>query len=228
MMKAMDVVYALSITNTNVLWDTQFHLVAVKEVTNHSNFRQNMCIHYFIVFIYLFYVSYNEMCSLCLAIMCTKICCCGWKIYINMEEQYKSLIGHTAHKSNCWEIICHASLFSGRYDPAFTAPPFPWKVLLPCNYHASLSLQGTTALHLPCLLFPRRYYPAFTMPSFPWKALPCIDDVSLFLEGSILHLPSLPFSGRYFSAFPMLLPCIPYLLCPGMFSPAWTGHPALS
>ena len=155
------------------------------------------------------------MCSPCLAIMCTKICCCGWKIFINMEEQYQSLIGHTAHKSNCWEIICHASLFSGRYDPAFTAPPFPWKVLLPCIYHASLSLQGTTALHLPCLLFPRRYYPAFTMPSFPWKALPRIDDVPfswkvlpciyhpyLSLEGTSLHSPCLLLPGRYYPAFP--------------------------
>ena len=40
---------------------------------------------------------------------------------------------------------------SGRYGPAFTMPPSPWKVL-PCFYHASLFLLGT-ALHLPCLLF---------------------------------------------------------------------------
>ena len=60
-MKAMDVVYALSITNTNVLWDTQFHLVAVKEVTNHSNFQQNMCIHFFILFYSFIYLLYSEM-----------------------------------------------------------------------------------------------------------------------------------------------------------------------
>jgi len=97
---------------------------------------------------------------------------------------------------NVLSCIYHASLFvectttlqlpglpfSGRYYPALTMPYFPWKVLLyiylqvvfvrwnilPCIYHASVSLEGTT-LHLPCL--------------FPWILL-CITNAFISLEGS--------------------------------------------